>query len=67
MRRPGTVPWLYQGDSMKKQMKKLALSKETISLISASVVGGAITDLCNSFRCPPTDPYLCQTNQKYAC
>jgi hypothetical protein len=51
----------------KKTAKKLVLSKETVSLITASVVGGAITDLCNTFRCPPTNPDFCQTNQKYAC
>jgi hypothetical protein len=54
------------GDIMKKQVKKLVLSKETISLITASVVGGAITDLCNTFRCPPTNPDFCQSN-KYPC
>jgi hypothetical protein len=51
---------------MKKQVKKLVLSKETVSLITASVVGGAITDLCNTFRCPPTDPNFCQSG-KYPC
>lgn len=51
---------------MKKQIKKLVLSKETVSLMTAYVVGGAITDLCNSFRCPPTDPNICQSG-KYPC
>jgi len=50
----------------KKKVKKLVLSKETVSLITAPVVGGAITDLCNTFRCPPTNPDLCQSN-KYPC
>lgn len=48
---------------MKKQMKKLTLSKETIALVNATVVGGAITDLCNTFRCPTN---LCQSG-KYPC
>lgn len=51
---------------MKKQMKKLVLSKETIALVNPKVVGGAITDLCNTFRCPPTDPFFCQSG-KYPC
>ena len=51
---------------MKKQVKKLVLSKETLSLMTGSVVGGAITDLCNTFRCPPTDPNICQSG-KYPC
>ncbi len=49
---------------MKKQTKKLKLAKETISLITASVVGGAPTDRCNTFWCPTYD---CSTNQQYAC
>jgi hypothetical protein len=44
--------------------KKLVLAKETLSLINAPV-GGAITDLCNTFRCP-TDPNWCQSGA-YPC
>jgi hypothetical protein len=46
----------------KKTVKKLVLSKETVSLITATVVGGALTDLCGTFRCP-TDPNICQSGQ----
>ncbi|MEA2693880.1 MAG: hypothetical protein QOJ16_3267 [Acidobacteriota bacterium] len=50
----------------KKAVKKLVLSKETVALTSATVVGGAITDNCNTFRCPPTDPVICQSG-RYPC
>jgi hypothetical protein len=49
----------------KRQVKKLVLSKETIALVNATVVGGAITDRCNTFPCP-TDPNICQSG-KYPC
>lgn len=49
----------------KKTVKKLVLSKETVSLMSEQVVGGAITDLCNTLRCP-TNPNICQSG-KYPC
>jgi len=41
MRGPGRVPRLYQGDIMKKQVKKLVLAKETVrSLDLGRVTGG---------------------------
>ena len=49
----------------KKQLKKLVLSKETIALVNAMVVGGAITDRCNMIPYP-TDPNICQSG-KYPC
>ena len=49
----------------KKKVKKLELAKETVALITETVVGGAPTDLCNTFRCP-TDPNICQSG-KYPC
>lgn len=51
----------------KKTAKKLVLSKETLSLINPTVVGGAITDLCQTWTCPSDPNYICQTNQRYAC
>jgi hypothetical protein len=46
---------------MKKQVKKLVLAKETLSLIAAPVVGGAITGFCaGTLRCP-TAPDYCQS------
>ena len=52
----------------KRVVKKLELSKETVSLMTASVVGGAITNLCaptNPIQCP-TNPAVCQSG-KYPC
>ena len=51
---------------MKKKMKKLALAKDTVSLITAPVVGGALTTLCvQTLRCP-TNPNICQSGE-YPC
>ena len=49
----------------KKIKKKLELSKETLSLISLSVAGGA-TALCGTIQCP-TSPNLCPQSGKYPC
>jgi hypothetical protein len=51
---------------MKKKLKKLALAKETVSLITAPVVGGVITALCTPTWTCPTDPNICQSG-KYPC
>lgn len=49
---PGASPWHYQGDPMKKTLKKLELAKETLrSLEKAELVnvgGGCATQTCGS-------------------
>jgi hypothetical protein len=54
---------------MKKKAKKLVLAKETLSLITTSVVGGVLTDGCVTHRpdqCPTDPNWWCQTNP-YGC
>jgi hypothetical protein len=55
MRESGAGPWLYQGDIMKKQTKKLVLSKETVYALSdlAAVRGNE--------EIPPPQPTLRRT------
>ena len=62
----GTGPQLYQGDTMKKQMKKLVLSKETVRELVVHAAGGGtlsgrLTCDCASVAaaCPGTVTTAC--------
>jgi hypothetical protein len=51
---PGADPRRYQGDIMKKQVKKLVLAKETLQNLNSELgaaLGGSGTVLCT------TDPF----------
>jgi hypothetical protein len=58
MHRPGAGPWHYQGDTMKKQVKKLKLAKETVRSLEAlrEVQGGSPTDYGWSCRICDEEP-----------
>lgn len=61
---PGAGPRRYQGDIMKKQMKKLRLAKETMGSLDLGRVTGGETDLacpvytlgCPTGDCTATSP-----------
>jgi len=67
MRAPGAGPWRYLGDTMKKQMKKLALSRETLVSLEANLeqVAGGYTLRCQYSgygTCTTCDNQTCGTN-----
>jgi hypothetical protein len=63
---PGADPRRYQGDIMKKQVKKLVLSKETLRELDLHIAGGGtlsgrLTCDCASvaYACPGSETTAC--------